>query len=592
MRNLEKWINRSFGRRIASFFIPVIIVLILIIAGIGSHVYYLSLLETSKRNIKGIIKQGNYTMDLYFQDIKTTAVLLSESDDLVHMLKNYDKMDVQERFYQQEAVDKLLRNTSLMRDHVLDCIIVGKNGYQTNMPDRPELGYRTDILKEEWLQPYIRENGGFGYTGAHSADYYGTRNVDKTVLSVVLPVVRYGECLGYIIVDLDFQKMNEIINAGNEVDGLRYLVVDSGGNIVFSDEPKEINTVLSEQTRQKLNTEEAFFFQMRDEEMFCVHGKSSTTKWEFFGLAAKENIMRPVVQMRRALLFVILPIFIGIAFLASVIISGRVKRPLEEIVRQLEQVDIDHPEPFAVENSVGEIEYLAEKITEMSRKITHLINQVYKAEIKSKDAQIEALISQINPHFLYNTLQLIKTESIQGKAQEVSGTVNCLSRFLRYTINNRKLYVPLYEELEHIQVYVEIYKKRFPGKYTLVIDAEEGTGEILVPKLILQPVVENSVKHGMRKKEGPGIITITIKDGEDLTVVIEDNGVGMEKEAVGRLFADIHNRKENEGHVGLYNVQERLELGGGEGYGIVKIESEKGMNFKVQMRIEKEREYV
>lgn len=83
-------------------------------------------------------------------------------------------------------------------------------------------------------------------------------------------------------------------------------------------------------------------------------------------------------------------------------------------------MDIDHPSPFVVKNSVGEIDYLAEKITKMSRRITNLINQVYKAEIKRKDAQIEALISQINPHFLYNTLQLIKTESVKGKTQEVS----------------------------------------------------------------------------------------------------------------------------------------------------------------------------
>ena len=218
MKKLEKWVNRTFGRRIAMFFIPVVIILILTIAGVSSHIYYASLLDMSKRNIKGIVKQGNYTIDLYFQDIKTTSVLLTSSDELVYMLANYDEMNIQERFYQQELVDKTLRNTSLTRDHILDCIIVGVNGYQTNMPDRPELKNGTDILEEEWLKPYIGK-GGFCYTGAHLADYYyGNGNSDKMVLSVVLPVVRYGECLGYIIVDLDFQKMNAIVNAGNEVE--------------------------------------------------------------------------------------------------------------------------------------------------------------------------------------------------------------------------------------------------------------------------------------------------------------------------------------------------------------------------------------
>lgn len=593
MKELGKWVNHTFGRRIMVFFVPVIVALILTVAGVSSHIYYTSLLKNNQSHIRGIIKQGNYTVDLYFQDIKTTAVLLADSDEILYMLGNYENMNIQERFYQQEIVDKELKNTSLMRDYIQDCIIVGKNGYQANMPGHPELKNGTDVLKEEWIQPYLKETGGFGYTGAHQADYYyRTGKTCKTVLSVVLPVLQYGKCLGYIIVDLDFQKMNKIVNAGNKVEGLRYLVADSDGKIVFSDEQGEINTTLAEEVQRELDAGESCFFRMKGMEMFCVHEKSSTTRWEFLGLVTQESMMRPVAQIRKALIFVILPVFIGIAFVASIMIAGRVKKPLEELVEQMGQVDLDHPKTFQVKGSVGEIEYLAKKITEMCQKIINLLHLVYKAEIKRKDAQIEALISQINPHFLYNTLQLIKTESIKGNPKEVSDTVNCLSRFLRYTINNKKLYVPLQEELEHIRVYMEIYKKRFPGKYTLVFHAEEGTEEIPVPKLILQPIVENAIKHGLSKKHGPGIVTVTVQNGKDLTVLIEDNGVGMGEGACGKLFGRIHSREDSEAHVGLCNIQERLELDGGEGYGIVGIESEEGIYFQVQMRIKKGEGYV
>lgn len=589
MKNLGRWMNHTFGRRIMMFFIPVIIVLILTIAAVSGQIYYSSMLESSQENIKGIVKQGNYIIDLYFQDIKTTAVLLSDSEELRYMLTNFDTMSIPERFYEQEKIDKILRNTSLMRDHIRDCIVVGKNGYQTNMPDRPEIKYGTDILQEEWMQPIIEESGGFCYTGAHQADYYYVSgDTYKTVLSVVLPVVEYGKCLGYIIVDLDFQKMNEIVTAGNTVKGLRYLVADRGGNIVFSDEPEEINTTLPEEAIRELTEKEAFFLRLGEKELFCVHGESSTTRWEFLGLVEKEDIMRPVLKLRNVLLFIILPVFIAIAFGASAMIAGRVKRPLEEIVEQMEQIDIDHPEPIRVENSVGEIEYLAGKITKMSRKIIHLVSLVYRAEIKCKDAQIEALISQINPHFLYNTLQLIKTESAKGHTGEVSDTVNCLSRFLRYTINNREQKVPLCQELEHIRVYMEIYKKRFPGKYTLVIYEEEGTGEIPVPKLILQPIVENAIKHGLSKKSGSGVITVTVENGRDLTVVIEDNGIGMEETALDELIEAIHGKESAGASVGLRNVQERLELDGGAGYGIVRMESKEGNSFQVTIKIKKE----
>lgn len=590
---MEKWMNRTFGRRIMMFFIPVILTLILTIVAVSCHIYYTSMLERSQENIKGAVKQGNYIIDLYFQDIKTTAVLLSDSDELQYMLTNFDTMSIPEWFYGQEQIDKLLRNTSLVRDHILDCIVVGKNGYQTNMPDRPEIQNGTDILQEEWMQPMLNESGGFGYTGAHQADYYYTSgDTCKTVLSVVLPVMKYGKCLGYIIIDLDFRKMNEIVTAGNEVEGLRYLVTDQSGKIVFSDEPEEINAALPKEAIRDLADREAFFLRLGDREMFCVHGESSATRWEFLGLVDKESILRPMLRLRNILLFIILPVFIAIAFGASVMIAGRVKKPIDEIVEQLEQIDVDHPKPFRVENSVGEIEYLVGKITEMSQKIIHLVGLVYRAEIMRKDAQIEALISQINPHFLYNTLQLIKTESIKGCAGEVSDTVNCLSRFLRYTMNNHERKVTLREELEHIRVYMEIYKKRFPGKYTLEIHSDEGTERILVPKLILQPVVENAIKHGMSKKCGPGVITVTVKDGKNLTIVIEDNGIGMEEKALEKLFDSIHEKERKGTSIGLRNIQERLELDGGTGYGITRMESSAGNGFQVTIKIKKELEDV
>lgn len=597
MKRFNQFVNRTFGRRIAVYFIPAIIVLILIINVISNYIYYSWFLQESQQNIRSMVKQGNYTMDLYFQDIKTTVVLLAENEELIQMLTNYEDMTVQERFYMQEEVDRFFRNTSLMGDHILDCIVIGNNGYQTNMPDRAELKEHADILEREWMKDYVDPpQRGFFYTGAHIADYYYKGGSSyKNVLSVVFPVIRYGNCLGYMIVDLDFIKMNEIVHGGNQTGDFQYLVVDEEGRIVFSDQEGEINEKLPANVTEKLEKNDSFFFSYYGEEMYCVHEESDTTRWEFLVLTPKDRVTQPGSRVQKILFLGVLPLFIGLTIVLSLELSNRIKRPLEEIVEQLEQMDIDNPSPFVVKNSVGEIDYLTEKITKMSRRITNLINQVYKAEIKRKDAQIEALISQINPHFLYNTLQLIKTESVKGQTEEVRDTINCLSCFLRYTIDNKKLYVTLEEELDYIRAYMEIYKKRFPGKYTLEILAGEETRENIIPKLTLQPVVENAVKHGMSKKNGPGILKIMVTDGPDLEIVIEDNGVGLEMRPLEDLMKRIHGkgRADDTGsHVGLVNVQERLELDGGEDYGIIKMESRAGENFKVYLRVKKGKRHV
>lgn len=589
--------NRTFGRRIAVYFIPAIIVLILVINVISNSIYYTWFLRESQQNIRGIVKQGNYTMDLYFQDIKTTVALLADNDELVYMLTDYDKMNIQERFYMQEEVDRFFRNTGFMRNHILDCMVIGINGYQTNMPDRAELKEHADILGREWMKAYTDSpKRGFYYTGAHVADYYYRNGSQyKNVLSVVFPVIHYGNCLGYIIVDLDFLKMNEIVNGGNQTDEFQYLVVDEEGKIVFSNQTEEINETLPESIKEKLENNDSFFFTYYGEEMYCVHEESSTTRWEFLVLTPKDRIMQPGSRIQKVLFLGVLPLFIGLTIVLSLKLSGRIKQPLEEIVEQLEQMDIDRPSSFVVKNSVGEIDYLAEKITRMSCRITNLINQVYKAEIKRKDAQIEALISQINPHFLYNTLQLIKTESVKGETEEVRDTINCLSCFLRYTIDNKKLYVTLAEELDYIRAYIEIYKKRFPGKYTLEIYAGEEAQENIIPKLTLQPVVENAVKHGMSKKNGPGILKITVDDDMDLRIVIEDNGVGLEERSLQELMKRIHTKDHTDdtgSHVGLINVQERLELDGGEDFGIVRMESRVGEYFRVYIQVKKGKKHV
>lgn len=615
MKSYRTWINQSFSRRISAFFIPVILTLLLTVGGVSFYIYYSSVLNETRQNTVGIVEQRNFTVDLYVKDIKSTVAALKDNEDIIYMLKNYENMTVVDKFYRQERIDELLMNTGLVRDHILDCIIVGKNGYRTNMPDRYNLRYDVDLLEEDWLQPYLEaEKQKFYFTPSHENDYYFTQNgTARSAVSVIFPMGNRENWLGYMIVDMDFQKMNELISVNSETKNLQFMVADEMGNIIFSDKEEEVNGTLPKEVCEKLETSKTFQFTKDGEGYFCVHEKSDSTGWELLGIIPLKVMARPAANLLKILCFVVLPLFVLITVVLSDRIAKKIKEPLEEIVEQTEKVDINQPQPFHVTDSVAEVEHLANKFTEMIERINQLVRLVYVAEMRKKDAQIEALISQINPHFLYNTLQLIKTEAAMGEPREVSATVNCLSRFLRYTINNQEYYVPLREELAHIGYYMEIYKKRFPDKYVLEIEADDRAGEFMVPKLILQPFVENAIKHGLRQKEGTGIIRVRaelmenpeeelkkdIKEDikadikEDLLLCIEDNGVGMDEEDAEKLLKSIElPLKDGESHVGLRNVNERIRLSAKEGYGIIRIESRKNEYFKVYLKIQKGQEHV
>lgn len=589
MRKIRKWVNQSFSRRIAVFFIPAILFLILVVGSISYYIYYASILNEMQKNIVGTVEQGNYTVDLYFQDVKTTIVQLADNDNLIHILSSYQDMSLQDRYYEQLEIDEELMNTSLIRDHILDCIIVGVNGYQTNMPDRQNIKYDVDLLKEEWLQPYLGESESkFYFTPSHTTKYYAKEKEDVYAVSVVFPVDNYGKRLGYIIVDMDFQRMNKMISAGSDSGSLQFLMVDDDGRIIFSDWTDKINQKFSEDICEKMNAAKNFFFSFYGEKYFCVHSKSAVTGWEMLGIVPEKVMRKPTIKLLKILCLIVFPCFVVITVILSVIISRRIKIPLEEIVEQMEKVDIEHPQPFYVNNSVGEIDNLAVKVTEMIERINHLVEQIYLVEMRSKDARIEALISQINPHFLYNTLQLIKTEAALGEPKKAADSINALSKFLRYTINNQEFYVMLRQELEHIGYYMEIYKKRFPDKYELKIDIDEESKKLLVPKLVLQPFVENAIKHGLRPKEGKGVIRIyreAVPGSDDMMLCIEDNGIGMEESKAEKLLEGLSKRDENEEHIGIKNVHDRIVFSSGREYGIVGIESHKDQYFRIRLKI-------
>lgn len=595
MKSYKRWINKSFSRRISAFFIPLILVLLLTVGGVSYYIYYSSIMEETRKNIIGIVDQRNYTVDLYVQDVKSTVATLQDNEDIVYMLKNYQEMSVVDRFYRQERIDELLMNTSLVRDHILDCIIVGENGYQTNIPNRYNLMHDVNILEEDWLQPYLdREPQKFYFTNSHENNYYFNRSgTAASAISVVFPMGSKEKRIGYIIVDMDFWKMNELISINSETDDLQFIVANENGNIIFSDTEDALNDTLPEAVREKLDVQKAFWFTYGGEEYFCVHDKSDSTGWELMGIVPKKLLVQPAQKLLKILCFPVFLCFVLLTIFLSSKISKKVKEPLEEIVEQTELLDINHPKPFRVTGGVAEIGYLADKITEMTERINQLVRLVYLEEMRRKDAQIEALISQINPHFLYNTLQLIKTEAAIGHPKEVSETVNYLSRFLRYTISSGELYVPLQEELSHVGYYIEIYKKRFPDKYELEIEAEDSAKKIRVPKLILQPLVENAVKHGLRQKEGKGVIRISAKAEESLLICVEDNGVGVEQKEADELLKSLSlSAGEGKEHVGLRNVNERIRLSIGDGCGIVRLESRENHYFRVYLKIQKGRENV
>ena len=221
--------------------------------------------------------------------------------------------------------------------------------------------------------------------------------------------------------------------------------------------------------------------------------------------------------------------------------------------------------------------------------IRSLIQREATADMMRKQAEIEALQNQINPHFLYNTLETIRGQAIVAGNLEIAETTKALADIFRYNISKKGSVVTLKEELDNIQAYMHIQRLRFNARFDLKINVPEETMTLKIPKLIIQPIVENSLKHGLEPKIGQGRIMIkAFRTEEALFIIVEDDGVGMDIKKLRALRKRIQGKdntetaSERSAHVGLVNVSERIRMIYGNWYGI-SVESIPDSGTKVQL---------
>lgn len=249
-------------------------------------------------------------------------------------------------------------------------------------------------------------------------------------------------------------------------------------------------------------------------------------------------------------------------------------RKLGEVTDQVARGDLSVRSN--VRNGI-EVSALSDSLNTMIDKINELLKQVTKEQTRLRKAEFELLQSQINPHFLYNTLDAIVWLAEAGDQKKVVSMVGNLSDFFRTSLNQGKDIISIKEELQHVRSYLEIQQVRYQDILQYKIDVPEELYINLIPKITIQPLVENALYHGIKNKRGQGMIIINGKEEKDYFVIqIKDNGIGINSERLFQVRERIHHRASEDNDIyGLYNVNERIRLNFGEKYGI-SIESTYG----------------
>lgn len=417
---------------------------------------------------------------------------------------------------------------------------------------------------------------------------------------IVIPVVFRFRVTGsreniYVVVNLQQSTIIKYLNESyDSVDKL--FIVDSAGDNIANFGMKE-SEVLPNFNKDSLENKKAICDSViyNKEEYIGAFTIIKANGWMLYSLKSKTNLLSNLEALRTFIL-IILIIGVTISVIAIVLFAYSITSPMNRLVkimRKANQKDFHVKFQYPYKNEVGN---LADSFNNMISEINHLISELNiniealkeeKENVKSvqkqkRIAELKALQAQINPHFLYNTLNAITWQAADQGASEISILSNSLGKFFRLSLSNGNEIITLRDEIEHVRSYLNIQRIRYKTKLNYQIDVDEELMGIPTIKLILQPLVENSIYHGIKLKEMGGMIHIHFsKHVEDngisiVKICVEDDGYGIEEEKLAIINACLIEGKmnQNEGY-GIYNINERLKLYYGDAYGLM-LESKFG----------------
>ncbi len=420
-----------------------------------------------------------------------------------------------------------------------------------------------DEIGQEWWSSQLNDEVQVQWLG----------NTEKPEIAAVRNIYDGRNRTAVLCITLDYNKIfKPLKNIISEESGT--MVLDQNQNIVYRDENIQDNDLAD------LRESDKILEQIR-KEYVAVNSTSQNTGWKFYLYKTKKSVEKSVYQM----LLAEIPLIAGcvlIIFILGMAFSRLFTRKIEMLTENMDQVNHGSREVTVTSDAEDEVGVLIRSFRRMMGEIDRLISEVYENKIALKEFELKALTAQINPHFLYNSLSIINWMAIKSGQKEISKVTLDLSTFYRTALSKGEDMVTVENCIRNIEAYLSIQLVMHDNDFTVEWKIDSQVKAEKVPKLILQPVVENALEHGLDvKEEGDKILQLSFLDAGDAVLLrVEDNGMGMEQSVAESLVT-----YQAEGY-GLKNVNDRICLLYGEEYKI-RITSSVGKGTVVEMRIPK-----
>lgn len=544
----------SLRCKLIFFTLLLFIVVAIVQLGVTSFYFRTIIIDKSQEYFKATISQIGARIDTEINTCNRFASQITDNpaiayyiDDIIHQRKSKEVLT-------PRVMAEVLRLKPEKIAYLRDIYIFPESGYPVNC-------YYSEVISE--TDPYSRLILNRLSNRADNKTIWDDFYMEQDYISSYSPLIAKGSVVGLVRIRYDKHVFGNIVDSANENSDNKILIVDKQGKIIYSNDSSLIG-----QSQNVLSLKNSFF----------IECPLNNDEWAVVGVISNASAFRQIAELN--IIFLILNgIVLLFVLFAIIIYTNRVLRPLNSIVTGMKQIQKGNLNVTIQSDYSDEFGFIADNFNNMVYRINSLVNQICNYQIVSRQADMAALASKLNPHFLYNTLDTIYWILLMKDNVIEADMVVKLADILRYSISHQDDFVPLWEDMIQIENYIVLQKCRFNNKFAYSINIADDIKNIRIPKLFLQPLIENAFKHGFCDFTYTGFLEVSgfLKEN-NIFLIVKDNGVGIASEILPSIFSS---------GFGLKVTRDRITYAYGEEYGI-DIHSQPGEGTEIILRIGKQ----
>lgn len=529
-------------------------------------------------NTRQIVNQVNTNLDYYLKN------MMQISDSLKDILSSSENIPSENLLQQMNMV------LGTRKDIVSLAVFSSEGKLLAGVPIN---NTKSDInvKNEEWFYTPLKEPANLYFSSPHVQNLFeGQHSWVVTLSRAVTLKINGRDTQGLLLVDMNFSAIDQLLqNVKLGTKGYIY-IIDSNGNIVYHPQQQLINAGLKHENLDDVSKHVfgRYFDNYNGQRRLITIDTVNYCRWRIIGIAYMDEMS---VIRRDIVNYVLFILLIGVIVTTSIssALSAKISQPIKQLEKSMKLVEQGNFDINIDVKGEAEVAQLSKTFNMMVVRIRALMEQIVLEQEAKRISELNALQAQINPHFLYNTLDSIVWMAENGKSDDVVTMVTSLARLFRISISKGRNVITVREEVEHARNYLVIQKIRYKNKFEFKIDVQEEALNCRTLKLLIQPIIENSIYHGIEYMVDQGFIgvSVRIEDGK-LLYAIKDNGLGMSKQVLDSLLSKDQKNDRGSG-VGVKNVHERIQLYYGSEYGLqVESEEEVGTTVRIWQPLKKD----